>query len=109
MRRFAWTCGVAGLTAVLAGSVGCEVDRPVEHRHRDYVVYHEPPPPAIVVAPAPPPPEPVVIYQTDPPPPPVEVIPVAPGPDFIWVGGRYYHERGGWVYHRGYYDRRHYR
>lgn len=45
------------------------------------------PPRAVVVAPAPP----------------VEVIPVAPGPEFVWVGG-WYDPYGHW--HRGYYRRR---
>lgn len=45
-------------------------------------------------------PTPAVIAQQAPPPPQVEVIPVAPGPDYCWVGG-YWAWRGGWVWIRG--------
>jgi hypothetical protein len=48
----------------------------------------------IVVAPRPHP----VVYE----PHPVEVVPVAPGPEYIWVGG-FYGPEGHW--HHGYWRR----
>ncbi|MGA7119308.1 MAG: hypothetical protein WBY94_04380 [Polyangiaceae bacterium] len=49
------------------------------------------------------------VYETAPPPPPtaeVEVVPVAPGPEFFWVPG--YHRWNGrqYVWVRGRYERR---
>ncbi len=98
MRRRDWVWTLAA-AAGLAGTFGCEVEdrRPPPRRH--VVVYDAPPPP---------PPQPQVVVVDPPPPPLVEVVPVAPGPDFFWVRGRYYREHGGYVWHRGYYDRRHY-
>jgi hypothetical protein len=91
--RQSWTAFGLGFSLLC----GCEVDvrdRPPP-RHRE-----------VVYEPAPPPPAPVVV--TEPAPAPlVEVIPDAPGPDYFWVGGRYYREHDHWVWHRGYYDRRH--
>lgn len=42
-----------------------------------------------------------------PPPPPrvVRLVPVSPGPDFIWVGGYWYAEGPHWRWHEGYYTR----
>ena len=46
-----------------------------------------------------------VEVETAPPAPLVEVVGVAPGPGFFWVGG-YYHWYGGrWVWYRGHYER----
>jgi hypothetical protein len=91
MRYARWALVVVGLV----GSAGCEVYESPPPRHRE-VVYQDAPPP---------PPPPVVVDA--PPPPLVEVVPVAPGPDYYWVGGRYYREHGAWIWHRGYYDHRH--
>jgi hypothetical protein len=49
------------------------------------------------------------VYEGEPPPPPaaeVEVVPAAPGPEFVWVGG--YHRWNGrqYVWVRGRYERR---
>ena len=45
-----------------------------------------------------------VEVSDDPPAPIIEVTPVAPGPDFIWVGGEWaWH--GSWVWERGHYVR----
>jgi hypothetical protein len=55
--------------------------------------------------PPPPPPAPAVIYEPAPPPP-VEVIPVAPGPEFVWVPGGYYRDRDRWLWRHGEYRRR---
>jgi hypothetical protein len=57
----------------------------------------------------PPPPPGEVVVEYDPPPPPpaeVEVVPVTPGPEFIWIGG--YHRWNGrhYVWIPGHYDRR---
>ncbi|MGA3065828.1 MAG: hypothetical protein ABSF29_03160 [Tepidisphaeraceae bacterium] len=63
--------------------------------YRERVVYASPPPPppppGYYYAPAPP--------QADAPPPQdqVEVVGVAPGPDYIWIGGY-------WVWHGDHYD-----
>jgi hypothetical protein len=48
----------------------------------------------------------VVVYQDPPPPAPVEVVPVAPGPEVIWVPGIYLREGDHWGWHRGYYRHR---
>ncbi len=98
MRRSGLVLSAA--VAVVSGMIGCEVREEPPHPRRR-VVYYEPAPPP------PPPPGPVVVYEPAPPPL-VEVVPVAPGPDYFWVGGRYYREHDHWVWHRGYYDR-HYR
>jgi hypothetical protein len=41
-----------------------------------------------------------VMADEEPPAPIVETIPVAPAPDFFWVGG-HWHWNGGWVWVRG--------
>ena len=60
------------------------------------------------VATVPPPPGPgqpvEVIASEEPPAPIVEAVPVAPGPDFFWIGG-HWHWNGGWVWIRGHYNR----
>jgi hypothetical protein len=44
------------------------------------------------------------VVEAGPPPPRVEVIPVAPYPDAVWVHGYWYRGGGGgWVWMRGYY------
>jgi hypothetical protein len=45
-----------------------------------------------------------VIVQQAPPPPPVEPVVVAPGPDFIWVGGEW-EWNNRWVWRGGYWGR----
>jgi len=60
---------------------------------------------ATVATPPPPPGQPVeVIAQEAPPAPIVEAIPMAPGPEFFWIGG-HWHWSGGWVWVRGHYER----
>ena len=58
--------------------------------------------------PPPPPPRPgqqvEVVASEAPPTPIVEAIPVAPGPEFFWIGG-HWHWNGGWVWIRGHFDR----
>jgi WXXGXW repeat (2 copies) len=54
-----------------------------------------PPPPGAVTE---------VIASEEPPAPIVEAIPVAPGPDYFWIGG-HWHWNGGWVWIGGHYDR----
>lgn len=57
--------------------------------------------------PAPPPTQPAVVPGTvvqaavAPPPPQVEVIPVAPGPAYVWVPGYWWWNRGAWIWVRG--------
>ena len=102
MRRRNWTWALM-VTVGLAGAVGCEVEERRPPR-RHVVVYDAPPPPPPPVVVQPPPP--AVVVEPPPPPPLVEVQPVSPGPEFVWVGGRYFREHGGYVWHRGYYDRR---
>ncbi len=61
-------------------------------------------PPPAQPAPAPPPPQeqPAVVYQA-PPAPMVEVVPVAPGPNYYWVPGYWYWGGTGWAWYRGRY------
>jgi WXXGXW repeat (2 copies) len=61
---------------------------------------------AVVAAPQPPPPgrQYEVFASEEPPAPIVEVVPVAPGPEFFWIGGHWSWNRG-WVWTRGHYDR----
>ena len=79
--------GAAALAGALALSSGC-------------LVQVRPAPAAAVYA------EPGEVVVADAPPAPVaEVVGVAPGPGFIWIGG-YYHWYGGrWVWYRGHYER----
>ena len=42
-----------------------------------------------------------VVVQQAPPPPPVETVVVAPGPDYVWVGGEWVWN-GGWFWRAGY-------
>jgi hypothetical protein len=112
---------LAGLAALATGCVEHQVKYvPVYPARTVYQVQPAPPPvvvqsqpvtvqapPPSVAAPAPPPPKPAppqqVVTQTvvvAPPKPPVEVIPVAPGPMFVWTPG-YWRWQGQWVWVRG--------
>ena len=53
--------------------------------------------------PAPPPGQVVVAEAPAPPPPQVEVVPVAPDPTFIWIGGSW-EWHGSWVWVGGHWD-----
>jgi hypothetical protein len=46
-----------------------------------------------------------VVVSEDPPPPIAEVVGVAPGPGFVWVGGFYHWYGGRWVWNRGHWGR----
>jgi hypothetical protein len=61
---------------------------------------------SVQAAPPPPPPgqEAEIVASEAPPAPISEVIPVAPGPEYFWVGG-HWHWNGGWVWIRGGYQR----
>jgi len=61
--------------------------------YRDRPVYVQQPPPG-------PPPQAVVVSDPAPPPPQVEVVPVAPDPTFVWIGGGW-EWRGRWVWAGG--------
>jgi hypothetical protein len=67
------------------------------------IVREEPAP--VVVSPAPPPPGGDVVVQDAPPPDQVEVIPPAPDPTFVWVGGFWGWGGGRYYWHRGYWNR----
>jgi hypothetical protein len=67
--------------------------------YRDRPVYVQPAPGA------PPPNAQVVVEDPAPPPPQVEVIPVAPDPTLIWVGGNW-EWRGRWVWYGGHWAAR---
>jgi hypothetical protein len=45
------------------------------------------------------------VAGTAPPAPPPETVVVAPGPDYVWVGGAWVWFGGRWVWHRGYWHR----
>lgn len=85
------------ITAALPLFAGC-VERQVVYRDRP--VYVQP-------APNSPPPQSEVVVEDQPPPPPpqVEVIPVAPDPTFIWIGGSW-EWRGRWVWAGGHWGPR---
>lgn len=75
---------------------GCVVRERYGYGRHGYVVRET------VVAPVPPPAE--VVVTEAPPPAQVEVIPVRPGPEFVWVGGVWaWH--GRWVWEAGRWDR----
>jgi hypothetical protein len=59
----------------------------------------------VVAAPPPPPGGEVVVATDDPPPDVVEVRPIAPGPDYVWIGGFYAWRGGRYVWQRGYWGR----
>jgi hypothetical protein len=88
--------GAAALASVLALTTGCVVAvRPAP------VVYSQPvySQPAVVEAPG------EVVVDSDPPAPQYEVVGVAPGPGYFWIGG-YWHWNGGrWAWNRGHYER----
>jgi hypothetical protein len=81
------------ITAALTLFAGC-VERQVVYRDRP--VYVQQPPPGGEV---------VVEQPQNPPPPQVEVIPVAPDPTFIWIGGSW-EWRGRWVWLGGHWGSR---
>ena len=59
----------------------------------------EPTPAYTNAAPAPPAQQPATAVVTQAPPPPqVEVVPVAPGPDYYWVPGYWYWASPGWIW-----------
>lgn len=76
--------GLAALAAALGFTSGCIVERPAR------VYYAEPAP---------------VVVTKAPPAPLDEARPVAPGPDYVWIGGHWHWNGGRWVWHRGYYSR----
>jgi hypothetical protein len=88
--RKLWIAGTGML--LMAGCVVRE-----EPRHAR--VYVEP----AVVAPAPPPP---VVYEEAQPPGYVEVVPAAPGPEFVWEPSGYVIIDGHRRWHRGYWRHR---
>ena len=60
---------------------------------------------AVVAAPRPPPGQQYEVVAAEEPPAPIaEVVPVAPGPEFFWIGGHWHWNRG-WVWVGGHYDR----
>jgi hypothetical protein len=61
-----------------------------------YAVMAPPPPPG--------PPGPEMVAGEPPPPPMYEAVPVAPGPDFFWIGG-HWRWTGRWVWVSGRFDR----
>src|ERR1700733_2795708 len=86
---------IAATLPLFAGCVTRVVYQPAPH----YI----PPPPNV------PPPQ-AGVGATDPTPPPVqaEVIPVAPGPAYVWVGGEYAWGAGGWYWAPGHWRARPY-
>ena len=51
---------------------------------------------------SPPPPPPTEVVNSDqPPPPPTETVVVAPGPDYVWIGGEWQWNGAGWVWAGG--------
>jgi len=68
------------------------------------VVREEPPRRRVYVYDAPPP-GPVVVQEA-PPADIVEVVPVAPGPEFIYIRGGWHREGGRWIWHHGYWNHR---
>jgi hypothetical protein len=71
------------------------------------VVYSRPgppPPPVVYAQPGYAEPGEVVVTE-DAPPPVAEVVGIAPGPGFLWVGGYYHWNYGRWVWMRGHYER----
>ena len=77
------------ITAVVPLFAGC-----IERQ----VVYVPQPAPAGTV---------VVAQPSEPPPPQVEVVPAAPDPTYIWIGGNW-EWRGSWVWVNGYWGHRPY-
>ena len=69
----------------------------IEARPARTVYYTEPAP-----APAPPPQEEVVVTDQGPPPDQDVVVGVAPGPDYVWIGGYWGWVGGRWAWHAGY-------
>jgi hypothetical protein len=84
---------IGGLGAMGLIVSGCRVDA---------VVYA--PAPAVVVEDQ----DADVVVTDEPPPAPYEVVPVAPYPDAIWIGGDYVFVGGHYVWNHGHYERRPY-
>jgi hypothetical protein len=59
------------------------------------------PAPAVTAAPPPPPPPVVAEVGSEPPPPMVETVVVSPGPQYIWVAGRWRWYGRRWIWARG--------
>jgi hypothetical protein len=78
--------GAAALASVLALTSGC-------------VVAVRPAP--VVYAPAPG----EVVVTEEPPAPYAEVVGVAPGPGYLWIGGYYHWSGARWVWYAGHYER----
>jgi hypothetical protein len=80
----------AGAVILMGLADGCVVREAPPPRR----VYYESPGPAPVVV------------QEDQPADVVEVIPAKPGPDYIYVRGFWFRERGHWVWRHGYWNPR---
>jgi len=107
-----WSLKAASVAALSLAASACTLD--VEtHRDRRYYDDGRPvvverryayrPDHVVVVAAAPA--DQVTVVTEAPPPLYVEPIPVAPGPEFVWVGGYWVVSGGGWVWVHGRYDR----
>jgi pimeloyl-ACP methyl ester carboxylesterase len=79
MNRRMWMGGLLALTLAAAGPMGCEAD-----------VYDD---------------GGIVEVDREPPPPQVEVVPAAPYPDAVWIGGRWVWRGGNHVWVAGRYVR----
>jgi hypothetical protein len=98
MIRLVRSFSATGALLMLSGS-GCYVESGPPPPQQA-VVYQQPPPP---------PPQQEVVYEQEPPAPPPpqpEVVPAAPGPDYLWIHG--YHRWDGhrYVWAGGRYERR---
>lgn len=95
--------GSALAGSALATSAGCEVGYR-EHRDRGFVeVGPAPAPPPVVVQS--PPPGAVVVEQAPPPDIVEQPVGVAPGVDYVWVGGFYDWDGGRYVWRPGHWER----
>ena len=122
MKLPAWTLQAGAATTLALLSASCVIEGGTYYRHgRDradiVVATTPPPPPQVVYVAPPPPPQAVTVYEAPPEPvapvivsqapPPVmqEVVPVAPAPGFVWIGGSWMVYRGQWVWVRGRWER----
>jgi len=76
---FAVACGVAPLASRAGVDIGINIGVPA--------------------------PAPEVVIVGQPPPPRMEVVAVAPGPDYFWIEGRWNFDHGRWVWLGGHYER----